>query len=160
MPSRFSQRWTVVTSRFRYAAISFHESRRSSFGRNDAGVPETGSPIVTLLPGPRSSRAASHRILTTVARHGKGLYSTALPHSCAMQFDATGKLAEHGCASPSSDAKEKGASYAWKTELVPVAQRHDLAHGRVLRGKSLGYNCEWIYAHNPRKGSAGIIRGF
>src|SRR5215208_1179044 len=24
--SRFSQRWTVVTSRFRYAAISFHDS--------------------------------------------------------------------------------------------------------------------------------------
>ena len=30
MPSRFSQRWTVVTSRLRYAAISFHESSRSS----------------------------------------------------------------------------------------------------------------------------------
>ena len=30
MPSRFSQRWTVVTSRLRCAAISFHESRRSS----------------------------------------------------------------------------------------------------------------------------------
>jgi hypothetical protein len=30
MPSRFSQRCTVVTSRLKYAAISFHESSRSS----------------------------------------------------------------------------------------------------------------------------------
>jgi hypothetical protein len=29
MPSRFSQRWTVLTSRFRYAAMSFQESSRS-----------------------------------------------------------------------------------------------------------------------------------
>ena len=45
IPSRFSQRWTVVTSRLRYAAISFQESSRSSRGLSDGDVPRDGSPI-------------------------------------------------------------------------------------------------------------------
>jgi hypothetical protein len=37
MPSRFSQRWTVLTSRLRKAAISFQESRRSAASRDTLG---------------------------------------------------------------------------------------------------------------------------
>ena len=43
--SRFSQRWTVVTSRLRYDAISFHESRRSSGGLSGGGTLLDGLPI-------------------------------------------------------------------------------------------------------------------
>src|SRR5271170_8274829 len=43
--SYFSQRWTVVTSRPRYAAISFHESSWSSGGFSCSCVPKAWSPI-------------------------------------------------------------------------------------------------------------------
>ena len=77
IPSRFSQRWTVVTSRFRYAAISFHESKRSS-GRSsggflDDGVTEDGA-LIALSWLVRNCR----RDCNSVSRcHGKRRYSTA-----------------------------------------------------------------------------------
>lgn len=42
IPSRFSQRWTVLTSRLRCAAMSFHESSRSSGGFPREGAAESG----------------------------------------------------------------------------------------------------------------------
>src|SRR5207247_11050952 len=42
IPSRFSQRWTVLTSRLRCAAMSFHESSRSSGGFPGGGAAESG----------------------------------------------------------------------------------------------------------------------
>ena len=46
MASRRSQRWTVVTSRLRYAAISFQELRRSAMVRSGSVELAIGSGIV------------------------------------------------------------------------------------------------------------------
>src|SRR6202021_321441 len=64
MLSRFSQRWTVVTSRPRYSAIVFHESSRFSSGFSEVGVSGDGS----LMDLP---------IVTPKIRHGKRRYLTA-----------------------------------------------------------------------------------
>src|SRR5580658_367778 len=55
--SRFSQRCTVVTSRSKWAAISFQESRRWVGGGSDNGFPSDGSPIA------RSELVRIHRDL-------------------------------------------------------------------------------------------------
>ena len=53
MLSRFSQRWTVLSSRFRYRAISFHESSRSVGGPDEVeglSVTLVGPGIAIRLP--------------------------------------------------------------------------------------------------------------
>src|SRR5881275_80785 len=71
MLSRFSHRWTVVTSRFRYAAISFHESRRSPRGVAGGGEPAEDGALM------RSVIAAGDAIVASPEGGGNRRHSAA-----------------------------------------------------------------------------------
>src|SRR5690349_8334233 len=81
MPSRFSQRWTVVTSRFRYPAISFQDSSRSF-----AAAPSScfDDPLIALPVRP----GGLYRPSAATAKNGIRRYRRIAPDSAPLPFDS------------------------------------------------------------------------
>src|SRR5215472_12097691 len=155
MPSRFSQRWTVVTSRWRCAAISFHESSRPSGGLSDGGVPGDGSAIAGswLVCG---RRGLGNPILTLPAgERQRTVFDGKLTERGqfrALPFDHLLKTSDVATVSPSSDLNKsrKEGWYARENSLVSIAECCDCDHGALSR-----WNCPSDRAQRIRVKDAG-----
>src|SRR5688500_16634261 len=135
MLSRFSQRCTVVTSRLMYAAISFHESRRSSEGRSAADESGAGESVI-VRPPPTSRRWVGNAIVAPALRRGNRRHSAACPR-IAADAAACGLPPSYGLATVREQfrigANSKGGRDATKAAVGTGARHYHRGRNRLRR---------------------------
>src|SRR5262245_20704335 len=133
IPSRFSHRWTVVTSRLKCPAISFHEFSRSSGGWTEESVPRGNSPIASLRVVRLFAILATDCNVPGGARRST-VFACKSPQSLEffnLRFDRPRDVPDSAKAALSGAAKEN--ENATKVVIGSVAQRRGGSHGALRR---------------------------